>query len=175
MDIEKVLTDGESVVAEFKEKFDRETIETVSAFSNTIGGVILIGVNDKGEIKGVNVGRDTIKDWANQISQATEPTVIPEVETEELNEKIVVLIRVREFPLKPVATKGRCLRRVGNSNRQMSPQEIAQMHLASMGTSLDAFPATNATIADIDVERVSKYIRKSNATGRRRIADEDEP
>ena len=58
------------------------------------------------------------------------------------------------YPLKPVATRGRCFRRVANSNRQMSPQEIAQMHLISTGNSWDALPARDVAFDDIDLENV---------------------
>ncbi|MEK9149227.1 MAG: RNA-binding domain-containing protein, partial [Candidatus Desantisbacteria bacterium] len=174
MDIEKVLTAGESVTAEFKERFDRETIETVSAFSNTHGGVIVIGASDKGEVKGISAGRETLKDWANQVSQNTEPTIIPEIGTEEMNGKTIVFIRVQEFPLKPVATKGRCFRRVGNSNRKMSPQEIAQMHLYATGSSWDALSARDSTIENVDLEKVKKYTQGANATGRRKFRENDD-
>ncbi len=45
---------AESDNVEFKETFDRETIETVSAFSNTKGGKILIGITDDAMIKGIH-------------------------------------------------------------------------------------------------------------------------
>ena len=32
MNIEKILSEGESVTVEFKESFDRENIETIAAF-----------------------------------------------------------------------------------------------------------------------------------------------
>jgi ATP-dependent DNA helicase RecG len=57
----------------------------------------------------------------------------------------------------------------------MSPQEIAQVHLASTGTSLDAFPFTRATIDDLDWEKVRHYITKANETGRRKIPPTDDP
>ncbi|MCD6221372.1 putative DNA binding domain-containing protein [bacterium] len=63
MDIEQLIKQEESEKLEFKENFDKETIETVGAFSNTRGGIILIGVSDKGACKGINVGKNTIKKW----------------------------------------------------------------------------------------------------------------
>ena len=171
-ELKKFLVKGETETIEFKASFDREVIETSGAFANTKGGTILIGASDRGEIKGITLGKETIKDWANQISQSTEPRVIPEIEVDEINGRSVVIIQIKEFPIKPVSVKGRCFRRVRNSNLMMTPQEIAQMHLNSTGMSLDAFPAMNATIDDIDMEKVSKYIRKANSTGRRKIADE---
>ena len=54
MDIEKLIQKGESENTEFKQNFDRGTIETVVAFANTKGGIILIGVSD-------NVNKDVLK------------------------------------------------------------------------------------------------------------------
>ena len=64
-----LLKKGESEIMEFKEGFDKEAIETAVAFANTKGGTILIGVADKGKVKGVQVGKETLKNWANGISQ----------------------------------------------------------------------------------------------------------
>lgn len=170
-ELRKVFKKGESETTEFKEGFDKETIETAVAFANTKGGVILIGLSDKSRINGVQVGKETLKNWANQISQSTEPRIIPEAEHTKIDGKSVVIFRIKEFPIKPVSVKGRCFRRVGTSNRIMTPQEIAEMHIHSMGTSWDAFPAGDKTLDDIDLKRVKKYIREANATGRRKIKD----
>jgi len=83
---------GESERIEFKENFDKGTIETAAAFANTKGGIILIGYSDEGEVKGIQIGKETLKDWSNQISQSTEPRIIPELEQSELEGKIVVII-----------------------------------------------------------------------------------
>jgi ATP-dependent DNA helicase RecG len=53
----------------------------------------------------------------------------------------------------------------------MTPQEIAEMHIHSIGTSWDAFPTGDKTLDDIDLKRVEKYIKEANATGRRKIKD----
>ncbi|MFZ3167095.1 MAG: RNA-binding domain-containing protein, partial [Candidatus Methanoperedens sp.] len=55
-------------------------IESLVAFANTRGGVIFIGVSDKNNIKGLNIGKETINQWVNQISQSTELRLIPEIE-----------------------------------------------------------------------------------------------
>ena len=162
---------GESTLVEFKETFDKETIETVGAFANTKGGSVLIGVSDKGKIKGITVGRTTLRDWSNQISQSTEPRLIPEIEDLKIEEKEIVVIQIKEYPIKPISIKGKCYRRVGNTNRLMTPQEIAQMHFHSIGTSWDAFPTEDKTLEDIDLKKIEKYIREANATGRRKIEE----
>ncbi|HCG76442.1 MAG: transcriptional regulator [bacterium (Candidatus Ratteibacteria) CG_4_10_14_3_um_filter_41_18] len=174
-DIRQLIKGGESEKVEFKERFDKETIETAVAFANTKGGIILIGVSDKSRIKGTQIGKDTLNDWANQISQSTEPRVIPEIEVSEIDDKSVVIIRIKEFPIKPVSVKGKYFRRVGNSNRIMPMQEIAQMHFHSAGMSWDKLAARDVTIEEIDVEKVKRYIKKANETGRRKVGDDEKP
>lgn len=41
-ELKKLLASGETEVVEFKENFDKETMETAGAFANTRGGTILI-------------------------------------------------------------------------------------------------------------------------------------
>ncbi len=156
VDLTQILKSGESETAEFKENFDKETIETVGAFSNTRGGCILIGVKNDSRVIGANISNETLKDWANIISQVSEPTVIPEIREERIYEKQIIIIQIPEYPLKPVAIRGRCFRRVATSNRQMSPQEIAHMHLLSTGTSWDALVARDNAL---DVQQLRKFFR----------------
>lgn len=70
-ELRKLIDGGESETVEFKTSFDKEVAETSAAFANTRGGVLLIGASDRGEIKGIRIGKETLKDWANQISQST--------------------------------------------------------------------------------------------------------
>ncbi|NQE44576.1 hypothetical protein C5S31_00965 [ANME-1 cluster archaeon GoMg2] len=136
---------------------------------------ILIGVSDNGEVKGVQLGRETLRDWMNQISQSTEPTVIPEIGDVPIYGKDVVEIQIKEYPIKPVSVRGRCFRRVGNSNRVMTPQEIAQIHLGCLGMSWDALSARDSSINDIDLEEVKRYIKNANSSGRRRFERSEDP
>ncbi|MQY79008.1 MAG: transcriptional regulator [Bacteroidetes bacterium] len=175
MNIDKILRSGESLTVEFKESFDRESLETVVAFANTRGGIILIGVDNNGIVKGISVGTDTMVNWSNQISQVTEPTVIPELESVPINGKYVVIIKIKEYPLKPVSFRGRCFKRVSNSNRQMSPQEIAQMHLQSTGNSWDALAAAVADSDILDLVKIKNYILSSTSSGRRNFANTAKP
>lgn len=175
MNIEQIIKNGESHTVEFKESLDREVIETTVAFSNSKGGIILIGVTDSGKARGITIGAETLREWNNHTSQVTEPTVIPELELLDFNGKEIVIIRVKEYPLKPVSFRGRCFKRVSNSNRQMSPQEIAQMHLQSTGNSWDALPATISDSDVINSENIKNYILSSTNSGRRRFLKTDEP
>ena len=56
MDLKKIISQGESERLEFKKslKLKDKVGESISAFSNSIGGIILIGISDKKETKESN-------------------------------------------------------------------------------------------------------------------------
>ena len=163
-DLKQRIAQGENTTTEFKENFDQEAVETAVAFANTNGGTILIGVSDQLEIRGITVGKETLRDVSNRISQSTEPRVVLEIESVDLEGKSVLLIRIAECRIKPVSVKGVCYRRVGNSNRVMSPQEIAQMHLNTVGQSWDQLLVTSAGIDDIADKKVEWYLTRRETT-----------
>ena len=138
-------------------------------------GSVFIGISDSGEIKGVQLGKSTINNWMNQISQITEPRLVPETKIIEYGQKNIVIIKITEFPLKPVSIKGRCFKRIANANRIMMPQEISDMHISTKSMSWDKFPADGAFLEDIDLEKLNSYIKKVNTSGRRNIPDNEQP
>ncbi|HEC92017.1 MAG TPA: transcriptional regulator, partial [Candidatus Atribacteria bacterium] len=145
--------------------------ETSVAFSNSKGGIILVGVSDRGEIKGASVGKETLKEWINKISQSTEPTLIVDAEVYEIENKNVVAIIVKESQIKLISYKGISYLRIKNSNRKLTPKEVAELYLQTIGSSWDAYSARDAGLEDIDFEKVKEYIKLANETGRRRIKE----
>ena len=159
-ELKQRIAQGENATTEFKESFDQEVIETAAAFANTDGGTIFIGVSNRREIRGITIGKETLRNWSNQLAQATEPRVVIEIESVAVEEKSVVLIHITESSIKPVSVRGRCYKRVGNSNRVMSPQEIAQIHLNATGQTWDQLLVTRAGLDDIDKKKVEWYLTR---------------
>jgi predicted HTH transcriptional regulator len=130
-DIQLLLKSGESQTVEFKSTFDRDVIETLVAFANTQGGTVLVGVADDGSVKGITIGKESLNEWLGQIKLSTSPSIIPDIDKIKINEKIVVAIRVGEYPVKPINTKGKYFRRVASSNHQLTLSEITDMYMQS--------------------------------------------
>lgn len=156
---------------EWKEAFGRETIETVVAFSNASGGTILIGVDKTGRAKGLSVTDETIKEWVNQIKQATQPQIFPEIRPVEMDGKTVVALKVQEYPVKPVGYKGKYFKRVGASNHLVPLDEIVEMQLYSINSSFDSFPVRE-TLSDLDMDLVKKFFGQLGNTGRVTLNDD---
>lgn len=127
--IASLLHGGESVTVNFKTSFDCETVETVVAFANTHGGTILVGIANNGSVTGTTVGKETLNDWLGQIKSSTSPMVIPDIESFSMSGKTVVAIKVGEYPVKPVKTKGRYFKRIASSNHQLSLSELNNLYM----------------------------------------------
>jgi len=153
---------GETETVEFKSAFDQAAIETLAAFANAKGGYVLVGVANSGKIVGVQLGAETIPQWLNQIKANTSPSLIPDVATIIRNQKDIVILRVDEFPIKPVSCRGKYLKRVRNANHQMSIHEISDLHLRSHQTSWDFYPDARHGLDDISLEKVEKFVEMSN-------------
>lgn len=100
MNLTKIIKSGESETVEFKKSTGewREIIETISAFANTKGGIILIGVGEKKKVYGVSIGEGTMEDLTNKILNRTEPRIYPEIGTKTLNKKKIIYIKVDAYP-----------------------------------------------------------------------------
>ncbi len=148
----------ESEIVEFKVTFNAEAIETIVAFSNTKGGTVYIGITDLAEVKGVQLGKETIAQWINEIKSKTVPQLIPDMELIISEGKTIVAIRIGEYPVKPVAIRGRYFKRAHNSNHLMSAREVTDMHLQTVNSSWDFHPRQGKSIFDIELEKVKKVI-----------------
>lgn len=110
MTIEEILA-GESKNVEFKvQRPDKSMkyMKTVVAFANGKGGRIIFGIDDKTrEVVGIpddKVFRE-IDAITNAISDSCEPTIIPDVYLQNINDKPVIVAEIRTGRRKPYYIK----------------------------------------------------------------------
>jgi ATP-dependent DNA helicase RecG len=164
-DINSILSKGESSTIEFKSSFNAEVIETLVAFSNTLGGSVLIGISKDSKLIGVSINSESIQSWLNEIKSKTTPSIMPDAEVVNIGLKKIVVFSVQEFPIKPVALKGKYYKRVANSNHALSTQEVVNLHLRSFNTSWDYHTNNQFSIKDISFEKVQQSIDRLNQIG----------
>ena len=174
-ELEKIIARHEMRSLELKESFNAECIETACAFTNASGGYVVIGVDNAGRPSKHQLRFEGLRDYENKIETATEPSVAVDAEKLMFGGREVVVLKVAENPLKPVAYKGRCYIRKGSVNHQMTPSEIAECHLKSTGGSMDAVTVDGVTRNDLDMDAVRRYMKRSVEKGRRSYAADDDP
>src|SRR6266516_2253524 len=91
-------------------------VESVAAFATAAGGTVRIGIHADGRRAGVQLGRNTLENLANDIKRNTDPPQFPSIDMEGPEESAVLRVTVAESPIKPVWAYGRPFRRVGRTN-----------------------------------------------------------
>ena len=165
MNLKKLISQGETETLEFKKSTGewKEIIETISAFANTRGGKITIGVSRSGRPVGVEIGKDTIERFTNNVSQNTDPKIHPRIITEKINNKSLLIIDVKESSDHLVLSFGRPFKRVGKSTRRMSKDEYERLILEKHKERLqfDNQICKGSTLKDIDEEKVKWFLEKA--------------
>jgi ATP-dependent DNA helicase RecG len=154
---------------EFKEKPNPALFKTLSAFANTNGGVVFIGVSDKKEITGYRCSNADLKELSDTI--VNKLTIHPVIEPVKCEGKTVLRINVKKSKT-PVAYDGRYYSRVGNTTRLMDIEELREFLIS--GIEWDSLPSQRG-LADIDEETVRHFVRLAKSAGRLPIANEREP
>ena len=174
-ELDIIIKEHEMQTLELKESFGVECIETACAFANAHGGYIVLGVDDNGNPTKAQLRTEALRDYENRISTATEPSVAVDSEKFAFHNTQVIVLKVLENPLKPVAYKGRSFIRKGSVNHQMTPSEIAECHLKSTGASMDAVIMPGVTRDDLDMDAVRRYMKKAVKEKRRNFSNDDDP
>ena len=159
-----LIKKGESETIEFKEtpKLNNEIGEVISAFSNTKGGTILIGVSDSGNVVGVTIGKNTIEDLAGYIKRNTDPKIYPSIKVEDMENKKIVFIEIPENKEKPVFFKNHTYKRVGRTSPEMSSTEIRKLAKES-GEKIywDSKICEGVSLEDIDEDKIKWFVKEA--------------
>lgn len=123
---------------EFKSQMLENLYKEVIAFANTDGGTIYIGIDDQGNIIGIDHIDDTYTRITNGIRDAIQPDVTMFIHYT-LQDNRVIRIEVGEGTYKPYYLKAKGLKppgvyiRQGASSAPASPEQIRQMIKTSDG------------------------------------------
>jgi len=143
----------EGQTLEFKRQWTDRALEDLAAFANTDGGTLLLGIRDDGEIVGARADDRELQRMANLI--AAHLGITPSIRVLEMQRLPVVEIRSEPAP-GLVPYNGRYLRRVGTTNRDFSPNELARHILTRSGRSWDSLPS-EWTLEEIDPEALRRF------------------
>jgi predicted HTH transcriptional regulator len=167
LEISDIIRRGESSTVQFKERVDdayKISTEMV-AFSNSKGGVIIVGVNDKtGALNGLNF--DEIESTNQLLSNAASDNVKSPITifTEQIavNDQVLIVAAIREGSDKPYRdNKGIIWVKNGSDKRKVvSNDELLRMLQSSGNIAADEETVANTNFSDVDAEYFSSFIQK---------------
>ena len=165
------IPSAESEIVEFKSSFNQGVIESLTAFANSHGGKVYVGVSNKREVVGVTLGTESVANWLNEIRTKTSPSLIPDVEIIEVNDRTVVVFSQSEFPIKPVAVLGRYLVRRSATNFALSISDVVLMHLKTFNASWDYYIDSVHDLNSISIDKINKTIAVIQKRSQTQIAE----
>jgi ATP-dependent DNA helicase RecG len=154
-DLQNLLALGEGFTTEFKRSGTSNLGREICAFANATGGVILIGVNDAGEVLGVN-DHNRLKSEVQAIARSAEPPIAVDVES--VGE--VLAVTVPQQHGKPYSFGGKFFMREGASSQQMSRQEICEFFFKEGLIHFDETPSRRFSLEEDLTEEVWSLFRK---------------
>ncbi|MDR2730135.1 MAG: putative DNA binding domain-containing protein [Treponema sp.] len=169
MDSEELLAiikRGESSKIQFKERmpYPDNFAHELIAFSNSQGGKIIFGVNDKtGELNGLSFSeiQQTNQQIVNIASQKVYPPVFLITETVTINDNQLLVVSMEEGISKPYKdSNGTIYVKNGSDKRKVtSNDEIARL-LGSRNLLADETEIFDSGIKNLDIRLFSEYFRK---------------
>ncbi len=151
-ELKKLLAIGETNTAEFKEIPNKAFYKTISAFANTKGGIILLGVDKNSNPVGIELSTRFLEDLTNRI--VNKLSLYPEIETIDIEGKRVITVRVVHSGYL-VSYEGRYYERIGNTTREMNQQKLKVLLLK--GKPWDSI-ITDISLEEIDSDSVKNFI-----------------
>ena len=172
--LSEILKKGENSRVQFKERLDNQDsiAAELIAFSNSKGGVLVFGVNDKtGEAIGLNYIQ--IQDYGNKIGTIANELIKPQVfittEVVDICRKSLLVVDVAEGIAKPYKDRnGTIWIKQGADKRRLTDNnEQIRLFQQSGLIYIDEMKVPYTGIEDIDTEKVKKYLVA--------VSDEEEP
>ena len=167
----QIISCGESSKVQLKERMPHQDsfAHELIAFSNSSGGIIIFGVNDKsGELNGLSFSEIQIlnQQAVNIASQKVYPPVFITTETVIVKSNQLVVISIEEGLSKPYKdSNGTIYLKNGSDKRKVtSNDEIARL-LGSRNLFADETEIFDSGIKDIDTWLFSEYFKKEFGLG----------
>ena len=172
MSLQNNIQSGESKNIEFKEELPNSSAiaKTVIAFSNTVGGKLIIGVNDQGEIVGLKPDVDIFElqdKLASIIYDNCYPNILPDIYTTTINDKVLLVIEVFRGNLLPYYLRNQGKNegvyiRVGATNRKASYENILELERQRMNISYDQEVSREFKLESLDISAIVDRFAKFN-------------
>ncbi|HBY57386.1 MAG TPA: transcriptional regulator [Candidatus Atribacteria bacterium] len=148
------LRHSESENIEYKSNWNDDYLKVISAFANTKGGELIIGVDDNKNISGIINARKLLVDLPNKIKDKL--GIIPAVKIEKKKGKEIIIVKT-ELSSVPISYDGRYYMRSGSTTQQLQGQQLTDFLIRKSGKTWDEFIEAQASFDDIDIETVQQF------------------
>ena len=125
----KIISEGENQEVEFKEKISKDIniAQEIVAFSNTNDGLLIIGVNDEGEITGVKDSKETEHRIVNICNNNCNPSINPKIKKMNIGGKDLFLVSISRIKHIVMTNTKSVYIRKGSHSMKADPTELTNL------------------------------------------------
>jgi ATP-dependent DNA helicase RecG len=160
---------AENQFTEYKESWRDEYLKWIAGFANAQGGTLLIGVNDEGQVVGLDNAKRLLEDLPNKIQNAL--GIIADVNLREQAGQVYIEIVTQPYEM-PVAYHGEYHLRSGSTKQVLKGNALQQFLLKRLGKTFDDVVEPKARLEDLDPEAIQAF--EQRGVERHRL-DQPEP
>lgn len=164
-EINVLLQQGENSKIEFKKRINKDLASEICAFSNSFGGIIILGVNDNNTVEGIEINNVTRSKLENTIS-AINPRPEIKITESKFNDKNIIVIDCKAGKNKPYIISGSIYVRYGaNSQKLITAIEIRDFFQQENQIYWDITDCKSFSYPnDLDNEMYEYFIKQSKLT-----------
>ena len=142
---------------EFKSSWRDEYLKWICAFANTDGGILYIGVNDNGQICGIDDSHKLTEDIPNKIRNTM--GLVCDIKLLKDGSLDYFQINVDKYPF-PVSYHGKYYKRAGSTLQELSGVELDKMILSVQGRTWDSIPVPTVKVKNLKMMLLD-YLEKN--------------
>jgi predicted HTH transcriptional regulator len=165
LELIKRISNGEDSYTQFKEQAikAKDLAKEFVAFSNAEGGIVVFGVADNGDIKGLNsdeiekIGQ-LIGNTANEI---VKPPINPLTKNMAIDDKKLIVVFIKKGISKPYATSsGEYYIKSSADKKKISQEELRRLFAESKRLFADEEIVTGSDMGDLNMQLFGKFLEK---------------
>lgn len=165
--LKRIIAEGESVEVEFKQSFHsvQEIARIISAFANTQGGLLFLGLKDKGSIEGIKENIDIVQQKISQSNAIIHPAPLINVKVHTLDHRKIILIAVHKADSSVFhSVEGVIYVRLASTIQKLEGQSIVEFLRNRQILLFEESLEFSASLKDIDENKVKEYLNQRKQT-----------
>jgi len=160
---------AESQNVEYKSNWRDDYLKWICGFANANGGRLFIGINDKGNVIGIENYSELLEHLPNKFRDIL--GVYADVNLHNESGKHFLEIIVPRYDI-PIALRGTYYFRSGSTLQELKGHALNEFILKRTGKTWDDIPEQRASLADIDESSIKHFLKDARTV--KRISVEDD-
>ncbi len=148
---------------EYKQSWHDDCLKWICGFANASGGKLYIGIDDKGNVTGIDNHSELLEQLPNKFRDILGVYAEVNLQEDKGNQYLEIVVPRYEVP---ISVRGKYYVRTGSTLQELKGPALNEFILKRTGKTWDDLPVETATLEDIDEEAIKFFIKKAQKSNR---------